>query len=77
MLMDLQVKRVWDEHHTVANWSFKKSCSETIFHLLNDGGVDVSNYVHLARLFVNQLIVSCVKGLKSSMVYSRNLMSSW
>ena len=53
------MKRDWDNHHTEPGWGLD---SHKVLGLFSMNGVSVSNHVHLARLFVSQLLVSCLRG---------------
>ena len=48
--------REWEDHHLTAGWSVRRCQSEKIYSLVNLGRDSLANCLHLARLFVLQLI---------------------
>ena len=53
--------RDWEDHHLTAGWSVRQCQSEKIRSLINIGRDSLANCLHLARLFVLQLIQVRVK----------------
>jgi len=51
-----ELLRDWEEHHLTAGWSVRQCQSEKIYNLINLGRDSLANCLHLARLFVLQLI---------------------
>ena len=58
--MFYELIRDWEDHHLTAGWSVRHCQSEKIRSLINVGRDSLANCLHLARLFVLQLIqVAC------------------
>ncbi|XP_067929525.1 codanin-1-like [Watersipora subatra] len=60
-----EVKREWDSNEILPGWSLAQSCSQRIRQLLDHPSADTANHVHLSRLFIGQLTLSCLQGLDS------------
>lgn len=56
-----QLKRLWDKHHTESGWNFRVHCADKVRQIFT-AGTSLSNYIHFCRLFVDQLLLSCIKG---------------
>jgi len=57
--MFYELIREWEDHHLTAGWSVRQCQSEKIHSLINLGRDSATNFFHLARLFVLQLIQVC------------------
>ncbi|XP_030754792.1 codanin-1 [Sitophilus oryzae] len=67
-----EILRIWENNHLLPDWSYGMGLSgriRTLFSL----STDPVSYIHLARLFKNQLLISCSKGPKEKGVSERGL----
>ena len=59
--MFYEILKIWDENHTVPGWTFQISLGNKIKTLLAVH-VDITNLTHFTRLFISQLLISCIQG---------------
>jgi len=51
-----ELLREWEDKHMIPGWTVKNSQTDRIRGLVHYAGTDLSNHLHLVRLFLLQLI---------------------